>query len=73
MSINSGRPAKLVESLTMKAKAPRKTRNSNRNPRLAARVERALLRAGEAARCTARMHGTPLYVWENGRVVAKRP
>lgn len=46
---------------------------SNRNPKLAARVERALLRAGESARRTARMHGTPLYVWENGKVVAKRP
>lgn len=57
----------------MKAKAASKTTNSNRNPRLAARVERALLRAGDAARRIARMHGTPLYVWENGRVVAKRP
>jgi len=46
---------------------------SNRNPKLAARVERALLRAGETARRTARMHGTPLYVWENGKIVAKRP
>jgi hypothetical protein len=47
--------------------------NLNRNPRLAARVERALVRAEESARRTARMYGTPLYVWENGRVVAKRP
>jgi hypothetical protein len=46
---------------------------SNRNPELAARVGRALVRAGESARRTARMYGTPLYVWENGRVVAKRP
>jgi hypothetical protein len=45
----------------------------NRNPELAARVGRALVRAGESARRTARMHGTPLYVWEKGRVVAKRP
>jgi hypothetical protein len=45
----------------------------NRNPKLAARVERALIRAGEAARRTARIYGTPLYVWENGKVVAKRP
>lgn len=55
----------------MKAKIDRK--NVNRNPKLAARVERALLRAGETARRTARMYGTPLYVWENGKVVAKRP
>ena len=49
------------------------TQPSNRNPELAARVGRALVRAGESARRTARMHGTPLYVWEDGRVVAKRP
>jgi hypothetical protein len=55
----------------MKAKSA--STNPNRNPKLAARVERALLRAGETARRTARMHGTPLYVWENGKVVAKRP
>jgi len=57
----------------MKAKGSHRSTNSNRNPKLAARVERALLRAGETARRTARMHGTPLYVWENGKVVAKRP
>jgi hypothetical protein len=47
--------------------------NLNRNPKLAARVERALVRAEESARRTARMYGTPLYVWENGRVVASAP
>ena len=25
------------------------------------------------ARKTARMHGTPVYVWKNGRVVAGKP
>ena len=45
----------------------------NKNPRLAARVGRALVRAGESARKTARMYGTPIYVWENGKVVAKKP
>jgi hypothetical protein len=47
--------------------------NLNRNPKLAARVERALVRAEESARRTARMYGTPLCVWENGKVVEKRP
>jgi len=56
---------------TMKAKSPSKS--LNRNPKLAARVERALIRAGDSARRTAQMYGTPLYVWENGKVVAKRP
>lgn len=33
----------------------------------------ALREAGRAARKTARMYGTPIYVWENGKVVAKKP
>lgn len=56
---------------TMKRKIV--TQLANRNPELAARVGRALERAAESARRAARMHGTPLYFWENGRVVAKRP
>jgi len=36
-------------------------------------VGRALRRAAKAARKTARMHGTPIYIWENGKVVAKKP
>ena len=58
---NSRRSPKLMES------------NSNRHPRLTVPVRRALLRAGETARRTARRYGTPIYVWENGKVVAKRP
>ncbi len=36
-------------------------------------VGRALRRAGQAARKTARVHGTPIYVWQDGKVVAKKP
>ena len=36
-------------------------------------IERALRRAAKLARKTARAHGTPIYVWENGKVVAKKP
>jgi hypothetical protein len=36
-------------------------------------VGRALRRASKAARKTAKMYGTPIYVWENGKVVAKKP
>jgi hypothetical protein len=36
-------------------------------------VGRALRRAGQTARKTARAHGTPVYVWRNGKVVAKKP
>lgn len=39
----------------------------------AARVGRALRRAGRAARKTARMHGTPVYIWRDGKVVAVKP
>jgi hypothetical protein len=63
--------AKTGRVRAMKAKSPSK--RLNRNPKLAARVGRALIRAGDNARRTAQMYGTPLYVWENGKVVAKRP
>jgi hypothetical protein len=36
-------------------------------------VGRALRRAAKAARRTARLHQTSIYVWENGRVIAKKP
>ena len=36
-------------------------------------VGRALRRAGLAARKTARAHGTPIYVWRGGKVVAEKP
>ena len=50
-------------------KAPKKPRPQS----FAAEVGRALRRAGVAARRTARMHGTPVYVWKNGKVVAEKP
>jgi hypothetical protein len=36
-------------------------------------VGRALRRAGLAARKTARAHGTPIYIWREGKVVAQKP
>ena len=36
-------------------------------------VGRALRRAAKVARKTARMHGTPVYIWEDGKVVAEKP
>lgn len=36
-------------------------------------IGRALRRAAKVARKTAKMHGTPIYVWENGKVVARKP
>jgi hypothetical protein len=36
-------------------------------------VGRALRRAAKTARKTALAHHTPLYMWRNGKVVAKKP
>ena len=36
-------------------------------------VGRALHRTGLAARKTARAHGTPVYIWKDGKVVAEKP
>jgi len=36
-------------------------------------VGRSLRRAGKVARKTARMHGTPIYIWKDGKVVAEKP
>jgi hypothetical protein len=47
--------------------------NLNRNPKFAAQVARALVRAEKSARLTAQRYGTCLYVWENGKIVAKEP
>ena len=40
---------------------------------LTAAVGRALRRSARVARKTAHEHGTPIYVWKNGKVVAERP
>jgi hypothetical protein len=34
---------------------------------------RALRRSARAARQTARAHGTPIYLWRDGKVVAEKP
>jgi hypothetical protein len=36
-------------------------------------VGRALRRAGKRARTVAKVYGTPVYVWKNGKVVAEKP
>lgn len=38
-----------------------------------AAVGRALRRAAKDARKIARMYGTPVYYWKNGKVVAEKP
>jgi hypothetical protein len=39
----------------------------------AAMVGRALRRSAKKARQIARMHGTPVYIWKDGKVVAEKP
>ena len=46
---------------------------NGRQEAFATTVGRALRRAGLAARKTARAHGTPIYVWRGGKVVAQKP
>jgi len=53
-----------------KAKTKMKTR---RREDFAAGVGRALRRAGKDARKIARMHGTPVYVSRDGKIVAEKP
>jgi hypothetical protein len=51
----------------MKTKNPKSPKNS------LAGAGRALRRAALVARKTARMHGTPIYIWRDGKVVAEKP
>ena len=50
-------------------KSPKKIRPSA----FAAAVGRALRRSALVARKIARDHGTPIYMWRNGKVVAEKP
>jgi hypothetical protein len=49
-------------------------RTARKKPQdFATQVGKALRRAAREAHRIARIHGTPIYVWENGKVVAKKP
>ncbi len=50
-----------------------KPRKAIKEDDFVAGIERALRRAARAARKTARMHGTPVYVVKNGKIVAEKP
>lgn len=51
----------------------KKTEVKKETKEFSAAVGRALRRAAKVARKTACMHGTPIYIWENGKVVAEKP
>ena len=36
-------------------------------------VAKAMRRLPQRVRRTAKMHGTPIIVWENGKIVEKKP
>ena len=48
-------------------------KSTRRRQSFAAGVGRGMRRAERTAREVARRYGTPIYVWENGKVVAKDP
>ncbi len=50
-----------------------KAKNGSTKKDFAAQVGQALRRAGRAARKTARVHGTPIYIWRDGKVIAEKP
>jgi hypothetical protein len=51
-----------------------KSRKQTRKPStFAALVGRALRRSAKKARQIARMHGTLVYVWKDGKVVGEKP
>ncbi len=51
----------------------KRTKSRKESEIFSAGVGRGLRMAARSARRTARMYGTPIYVWENGKVVAKKP
>ena len=59
--------------MSIGARTMKKPKISKETKMLTAAVGRALRRAAKVARKTARMHGTPIYFWKNGKVVAEKP
>jgi hypothetical protein len=51
-----------------------KSKNGKKTSRtLATAAGRALRRAAVVARKTARAHGTPIYLWKDGKIAAQKP
>lgn len=51
----------------------KQVKTSTENRRFFASVKRAMPAAARRARKTARMYGTSIFVWEKGKIVAKKP
>ena len=66
---NSAASPKLAGAKPMTAQR----KKAKRKESFAAGVGRGLRRSAKTARKIARMHGTPVYFWKNGKVVAEKP
>jgi hypothetical protein len=62
-----------IQAKTVGARTLKRTKAKKETQEFSAAVGRALRRVAKAARKTARMYGTPVYVWKNGKVVAEKP
>jgi hypothetical protein len=51
----------------------KRNRAATKPSRLTKSVGRALRRAAKSARKTARAYGTPIYIRQNGKIVAQKP
>jgi hypothetical protein len=69
---NSGKTPKVSGKIPVKRKRKSKSRLQT-SKEFSDAVGRALRRAAKMARKTARMHGTPIYIWKDGKVVAEKP
>jgi hypothetical protein len=61
---------KKVNNTKKTKKLPDRTKRSES---FAAGVERGMRLAAKSARKIARMYGTPIYILERGKIVAKKP
>ena len=48
-------------------------KQSKRRTQLLTPAGRALRRSARVARKIARLYGTPIYIWRDGKVVAEKP
>jgi hypothetical protein len=62
----------MKKAISKKLKTKR-TDRVKRSESFAAGVERGMQLAAKSARKIARMYGTPIYILERGKIVAKKP
>ena len=62
-----------MESVKALKRAMKSVNRANNGKEFSLQVGRALRRAAKAARKTARMYGTPIYIWRDGKIVAEKP